>query len=194
MEQHEVDHIFYCDSDVMLYCDVTEVLESYGKHDAAFQIPKYQPPYRWSASGHVSSWSYEGLSSFCNFVVEMYSDEKKLSLLKNKWELHQRTGTPGGVCDMSLLYLWSLNHEVINNAKVIDGATFDHNINVAENYWRDEYEMVKGSSEMRKRMDWQPEDQTGTLHGWNIVSRDWIEFNALHFQGGAKGLMREYRG
>jgi len=92
---------------------------------------------------------------------------------------------------MTLLYLWAqeMSFEMVNNAQVIDGATFDHNINVAENYLPDEYLMADG----HKKIEWYDDLPHGRLnyHTWRYATK----FNALHFQGQyMKQMMKEYRG
>lgn len=201
MRRMRAERAFYCDSDVMLYCDVTEWAESVGNPDVSLQIPKHQPEYRWAASGHVSLWTLDALSAFCNYIVAIYQESSEL--LEAKWHWHQTESKPGGICDMTLLYLWAsdtyrlgLFHpttKIVNNAKVINGATFDHNINVAENYELDEYEMEAGHKRLWLYEDWN--DSRPVLGRVVTDSRERVFANALHFQGGpTKELMKEYKG
>lgn len=206
MKRTGKDVVFYCDSDVMLYCDVNEPVKSYPDGwRVALQIPHYQPDYRWSASGHVSYWTLDGLNGFCRFVVTMYGNEAGRAKLKEKWDWHQETGTPGGICDMTLLYLWTKLHTkqgvIVNNAEVWDSATFDHNINVAENAWPDEYRMTSDNPPIKQIQGILMRDGDYWYQGFNEAlwysdceDNPYIKFNALHFQGGAKELMKEYRG
>lgn len=201
MRKMRAERVFYCDSDVMLYCDVTEWAESVGNPDVSLQIPKHQPDYRWGVSAHVSLWTLGALEKFCDFVLMIY--QSGLAKLEEKWRWHEETGRPGGICDMTLLYLWNQCHmslsarRILNNAMVIDGTTFDHNINVAENYELDEYKLVGPG--LRKSLLQQMEEAdgypAGTVWGWNEKLGESIRFNALHFQGGpTKELMKEYKG
>ncbi len=193
--EHNVEGIFYSDSDVMLYCNITEWAESVDKPDVSFQVPQHQPGYRWSASAHVSLWTLEALREFCEFVSSEYCYVTLSATggrLTNKWQWHQETDTAGGVCDMTLLFLWwqeTLEPDgwgFVNNATVIDGATFDHNINVAENYGQYDY-LMQGDHKLV---------ETGTHDGPHLLLElgpQLIKANALHFQGQAKAWMKEYQ-
>jgi hypothetical protein len=196
------ERIFHCDSDVMLYCDVNEAVKTWDMPYpyAAFQIPKSQPDYRWSASAHCSYWTKKALDEFCRFSLSAYMERTRginLNTLATKWRWHQQMRQPGGICDMTLLYLWYswrktdaiafLEEPIINNGKVFDGATFDHNINVAENYLPDEYAMSDGGIKAVAL------NNNGDYMGWNELKGEPVKFHALHFQGGAKGLMEEYK-
>lgn len=207
MTEQGVERVFYCDTDVMLYCNVTEWAESVGNPDVSFQVPQHQPEYRWSASAHVSLWTAPALAIFCNFIMAEYVQEKNLERLREKWAWHQETGTPGGICDMTILYIfWQaitdpdvgkqlFDLSFVNNAQVIDGATFDHNINVAENYEEGEYwELTLPNP--RKEI-WRGSD-IGRSDAPFFLARGFpvehIRANALHFQGAhAKALMEEYK-
>lgn len=190
MKACNIEHIFYCDSDVMLYCDVTQWAESVGNPDVSYQIPKHQPDYRWSASAHVSLWSLAALEEFCDFMLATYTRPSGMALLEQKWQWHRAERKSGGICDMTVLYLWSLETEVLNNAKVINGATFDHNINVSENYEVNEYEMEDGHKRLWLHEDWN--DSRPVL--WPMgEQREKVFANALHFQSDpTKELMKEY--
>lgn len=191
MRKTGIEKAFYCDSDVMLYCDVTEWAESVGNPELSYQTPQHQPDYRWAASAHVSLWSVGAVSEFCKFILDTYRQEPARGILEEKWRYHRQNDLSGGVCDMTLLYLFSKLHPIgadyVNNAKVINGATFDHNINVAENYEPHEYDMRDGMKRIQR-------DAGGIPCGYRPYEQDWIRFNALHFQGGpAKELMEEYQ-
>jgi len=188
MESNDREEAFYCDSDVMVYCDVTEVVGSWSSCVVSVQIPYQQWAYRWSASAHCSYWTHDALAEFCLFITNTYRGDKLR--LREKWQWHRETGTPGGICDMTLLFLWLEQRGmegVVNNAQVIGDATFDHNINVPENYYPDEYQM-EGA---RKTVILNPSGYVG----WNDRLGQAVKFNALHFQGQhSKKLMKEYRG
>lgn len=191
MRRLRAERVFYCDSDVMLYCDVTEWAESVGNPDVSYQIPLHQPDCRWTASAHVSLWTLDALEKFCDLITAQYTTG--LGRLEEKWQWHQANGLAGGICDMVLLYFFSLTNEVLNNAKVINGATFDHNINVAENYELDEYEMEAGRKRLWLHEDWN--DSRPVLGRVVTDNREKVFANALHFQGGpTKELMKEYKG
>lgn len=185
MERSHEEIAFYCDSDAMLYCNVDEVVESYPEGwVAALQIPQ-KPLQLASASGHFSVWTRDALRDFRAFMERMYVTERGLAILQTKWAWHMLTQTPGGVGDMTHLFLWSLGKNIVNNAKVIGGAVFDHNINIPANYTEGEYRMNGAIKDIIV-------DGPGDYWLWRKGER--IRVNGLHFQGQAKGLMKEYEG
>lgn len=55
-------------------------------------------------------------------------------------ELQREHNLAGGVCDMTLVYLWSKdNDRVLNSAKIFDGGTIDQNLCDRVNFSENEY-------------------------------------------------------
>ncbi|MFM7577007.1 MAG: hypothetical protein ACKO5Q_08755, partial [Microcystaceae cyanobacterium] len=65
---------------------------------------------------------------------------------QEKWDWHCQNQKPGGICDMTTLYFFWEAHqsEILNLAKSYQGHVFDHNINVAENYENQQYQLHNG--------------------------------------------------
>jgi len=188
MERSGLERAFVCDSDVMSYCDIDCEEAKLGPYSAAFCLPARQTNYRWCGSAHVSFWSLKTLVRFCTYALDSYTDAVRKASLKTKWEYHLDTNRPGGVCDMTVLYLFALENEIINLSAIRDGSSFDHNINHAENEFDDEYEMARGI----KRIRW----EHGRPYGFNVRAKRWVRFNTLHFQGALSkaSIHRYYRG
>jgi len=176
------DKIFLIDSDVLLYCNVME--QEPEDYDLAVSICANQWKYRWSACLHNSYWKVSTLIDMCNFLIETYHGSELFPKLEEKWAWHQANDIPGGVCDMTLLWFFWQGRKAVNLSEVRDGATWDDNINQAENFNPDEYRMKDGA----KEMEW----RNGRPYGYNVYLEDWVRFNSLHFQGQAKHLMKEY--
>lgn len=191
MEKSGLKTIFYCDSDVLLYTRI----ESHFTADAgiAYSIPEEQPEFRWSASAHVSLFSYEKLSLLWKFMMDAYITKgETFKQLKNKYKHHLVAQLPGGVCDMTLLYLFSKEHEVFPICKVIDGATFDHNINSSENSIKEEYDMRQIASPYGPMTIKNIRFIDGSPYCLNNDEDQEIKFHSLHFQGGAKSIMQQF--
>lgn len=184
MEAQKLDEMFLCDSDVMLYCNVEELGAELAAYSIACNWAYTQWEYRWSVSAHVSYWTLESLTEFCEYIQRVYTTPKLLAKLQEKWGWHQREGKTGGICDMTLLWLFCVGKKVINLARVRDNAVFDDNINAPENWLPNEYQMKAGIKEVIWRQN-QP-------YGFNLELGKWIRFNALHFQGDAKKLLSSY--
>lgn len=190
MEKRNIPRVFYCDSDVLLYTAIDGFFSDY---DIVYSTPVEQPPFRWSASGHVSIFSYEKLSALWNYMLNTYTHKTEtFGELKSKYKHHLSSGAPGGVCDMTLLYLFSQKVEVVSMCSVIDGTTFDHNINSSENSIKDEYEMRQVSSPYGPMIIKNIRMVDGVPIGTNLDMDADVAFNSLHFQGVAKSLMGHF--
>ena len=185
METHGIFQVFSCDSDTMIYADVTREAETFGVNDIAFCIPATQLAYRWSASSHFSYFTLLGIREFCKFITDTYTDPKRLGKLKTKWTWHKKYKKPGGVCDMTFLYLYSKDHDVTNLSKATAGVAFDHHANTSENWYPDEYRM---SFTHRKQITWKDSQP----YGFSMYTDSLVRFAAIHLQGGAKKYVKDY--
>lgn len=191
MEQDGLKTIFYCDSDVLLYTNVGQFFSS--DVEASYSIPEDQPEFRWSASAHVSFFSYEKLKSLWDFMLSTYVHRTETyGQLKSKYKHHLATQSPGGVCDMTLLYLFAQKNDVVPICKVVDGMTFDHNINSSENLLKPEYEMRQVAGPYGPMTIKDIKFLDGSPYCLNLDKDQNVKFNSLHFQGGAKTLMQQF--
>lgn len=98
-----IDRFCMMDSDCLVYENLSNLgLQEY---DAGASIPEDQSNMNWTASPHCSLWSMDALNDFLNYLLTAYDEENIEPLLK-KWNYHQESSVPGGICDMTLLYLW----------------------------------------------------------------------------------------
>lgn len=190
MKYYDVDSVLYLDSDVFLYSSIDDIRVAYS--DLTFKCVLSIPlqdfnSLRWSASGHASYWTVDILEEFCRFIIASYCDQKYVAMYKRKWDWHLSHKQPGGVCDMTTLYLfWRENQDHITNfATSHHGNVFDCNINVGANDILDQYVTESGMKKV-DFIDGQPflyltEEARG---------RDRV--HALHFQGAAKRHMRVF--
>lgn len=186
MSAHAIPWVFHCDSDTMIYCDVTREAARLDTPDVAFCIPAEQPRLRLSASSHFSYFTQEGISDLCEFIIHNYTDPSSLARLEEKWAWHRVHKEPGGVCDMTHLYLYSREHQVTNLSRVANSTAFDHHVNTPENYYPDEYRM---SHTKRKQITWLDNQP----YGYNTHLDALVRFNAIHLQGRAtKKLAGDY--
>lgn len=184
---HECVHI---DSDVLCYFDFSRIKSCAGKYMASLGISQKQDGYIWSAGAAISYWSKEGIISFCDFIISTYRNRKEL--LTEKWNYHRKHSLPGGVCDMTLLYLWAKEQGesmILNTTKGFDVGgnlvVIDCNINSTANYLKDEY-LYDGLFNMKK---------ISFIEGIPYMHKGdgtKIQALALHFQGGAKRYMEFY--
>jgi len=184
MERNNIKEAWVLDSDVITFSDFSENYSQYLQGSlAAISIPKNQEKdYRWAAYGHNSYWTIEGITSFTDFCIETYS--KKLSVLQEKYKWHIKNHILGGVCEMTLLYLWAKGKtDVFNTAKVYDGMTIDNWITSSENFELNEYPVTIGGIKQITFKDGMP-------YSFNKKLGKDVAFLALHCQGSAKKYMK----
>ena len=129
-------------------------------------------PYRWSASLHCAFINIDFLDQFVSMCFEYYQNEDKMKILHEKNDFHKETKQDGGICDMTLLYLYSKENEVIN---LLDKG-FDHTLTSDEssksNYYRikdDIKDIMITEGKMMVR----------------TFTDEYTEMNTLNFQGNA---------
>lgn len=186
MQKNIIKQCIHIDSDVLCYYDFSKFNAFAGIYAASLSIPKKQDAYRWSVSAMTSYWTKKGIASFCSFVIAAYKD--KNALLTEKWNYHKKNNLPGGICDMTLLYLWSKQEKEIRILNTMeqfkagdDLAVIDNNISTVENgYLYDKLFHLKKVTF---------HDGIPYLHKEDGTK---IRTLALHFQGGAKRFMKFY--
>ena len=173
MEEQNLDTVFYVDSDVMLYVNVIEEYEKYEQYDLTLL-------HRTAA---ISSYFTKvGLDNFTNFLMDTFSNKQSYNYQKiaSHYHVRQKFNLPGGVCDMTYFDFFHYMDDggggpgkVGEMMSIIDDSTYDHNINVPDQYF--DFNGIKNV----KIKDGYP----FVYH--HKLKKD-IKFNSLHFQGGAK--------
>lgn len=110
MQENDIEECIILDSDVLVYRNFSDGL--FDDYDLALEIEKDQSMFvieekndlRWVAVAGVAYFTFEALNDFTSFCIEMYENQK--NILRKKWNIHLAYHLPGGVCEMSLLYLW----------------------------------------------------------------------------------------
>ncbi len=174
MNALDIPVCYYSDSDGMLYDNMEAVYKNYSEYEASYTYTEMQDNYRWSASACCSFWKRETLNKFCDFIMELYTPEK-INVLEEKWKYHQINNIGGGVCDMTLLYLFSKQIKFYPLSKVMNDFCFDQNMRVSENYFPDEYEMQQRVKPARKKVKW----KNNQPYGFNKVLNKEIRFVTL---------------
>jgi putative methyltransferase (TIGR04325 family) len=176
MNKNKIDVCYYSDSDVMIYDDLSKTYPFYKDFDAAYTMTEYQENFRWSASACCSFWKRETINKFCDFIIELYSTSK-IEKLKAKWNYHQQNNIAGGICDMTLLYLFTEEINFYPLSKVMKDFCFDQNMKDDENYFKNEYKFTgnKESGQILKLVTW----KDGKPYGYNNKLDSEIRFIVL---------------
>jgi hypothetical protein len=186
---HALEHFWMIDSDLVLLHDLTLLVKNplLKESIAAFSTP-YQDDLALASSPHCSYWTLQGLEQFIQFLGQMYQGEIR-KLLDEKYAHHLEHNVPGGICDMTALYLWQKN-----NARVLNLADahlhglplFDNNLNHDGNLHAKEFEMIKRVN-LKKVSGAFP-----NFFAHNAITKSTVPIACLHFQGKAKAYMKHF--
>lgn len=140
---HNVEKFMYLDSDILCFCNFSQLAALAGA-DVAMGIPQNQEPIRWIANCGISLWTADALEDFLCYLERTYSED--FSLLEKKWNYHCTNGVPGGICDMTLEYLWYVQDQKFRKLNLVDieavkDGVFDVKVISPENYLPLEFQM-----------------------------------------------------
>jgi len=184
MEVNDIPVVMYIDSDVLLFQDATEGWKNFDNYIMSLVH---------RTSGHTSFITKEGIDSFCDMLLDIYSNKSgyHFNKIMSHFEIRQSAGLPGGVCDMTLLEYFHYHAEfgggpgrIGEMMHIINDTTYDHNINVSDK----DYEF-DGTKVLTKVKIFENHRDPPSV--FNNRLGKFIKFNTLHFQGGAKRLMGE---
>ena len=170
LESQNLDLCFAMDSDVLFFANAGSEFTRLFNPECEFTLLN-------GTSGGSSFFTRKSLAHFCRFLRETY--EKKAGpgfrSLTDTFSEFQRSNRAGGVCDMTLFRLFAQETKPCfgEMCSVVDGATYDRNINLS-----DGYEM---SGSMKRVY------ACGGLPYCKFLDQGaLIRFSTLHFQGSAK--------
>ena len=185
MKSKGASEVFVIDSDVMTFADYSkEVVPLLSDGCGATLITRMkQENFVWASSLHFSYWTRDVLEDFINFCIGAYTDVAIRGKLETKYQWHINNKKPGGISEMTLLYLWQqkTNGRVTNLAQVLDGVVADSCITDSANYFEDEYELKSTF----KRFVF----KKGLPYGFNRILNKEVRFLCVHCQGKSKRMM-----
>lgn len=185
MHEENVTKAFMVESDVISFVNYSYHVYPYLPADciAALMIPQRQDIEVWAASTHFSFWTISALEDFTSFCIDAYANDHIKHTLASKHQWHTTNRVPGGISEMTLLYLWSKNNaKVFNLCGIINDTTFDLAMCDSRNYFENEYRMRLGFKRFTFR--------NGIPYGYNKILEKEIRFGCIHCQGWAKSIMR----
>jgi hypothetical protein len=181
-----VQRAFVLDGDVLTFADYSkDVLPSLPSGcAAALMTYEDQGEFDWATSLHFSYWTLDALRDFTSFCIEAYRDPTTRKALETKYRWHLEHRQPGGICEMTLLFLWRqrIAATLSNLAAVWDDKTADLAIGASANSANDEYPMQFGLKRFAFR------DGIPFAHNRHL-NLD-IRFVSIHCQGRYKSSMR----
>jgi len=200
----KLSHFWIIDSDFMLLenlHNISVTLKQKG-FEGALSSPNCKNKYYMASAPHCSFWNIDSLKEFILFTVDQYKNNSKKLMEKYLYHKDKRLG--GGVCDMTLLYLWKnkTRRKIYNSVNLINtNLLIDHNINFPSDFYElADYSESKDKSIIKKNLHFVMEDFLGIKK----IRKDKDSFYAvrsdgsktkvigLHFQGGAKILIKRF--
>lgn len=198
MENNNIPLSFYVDSDVMLYCDISK------GYEMNFQNCNLGVALQYGfCGGLVSYWTTKSINSFCSFLTDFYEDTENLDILEDQFKL----GGEQYQDDWPQMTNWvhenSSNLTLGNLSGLINNTTFDSSIwhdyilvpNAASVLEYKRYRMKENNEPKRFNEKWMKDIiwHKGIPYCYSADLGIFIQFNALHFQGGAKIFIDEFK-
>lgn len=189
MEKNYIYKAFICDSDVLIFDNITNIVNKYLPEDMYLCSSGSK-----NVTGGQSIFTLKKIKEFVNFIIRFYNTQ-----VPNMEEWKKNYNEPGGVCDMTLLYYFAHNATEFVGLRLPDypyykndltiifenNFTFDLHIGVSGNHLHpDDYEM-NGKHKNIKMID-------GIPYCLNKRLNKDIKFVLLHFQGHNKTIMSNY--
>lgn len=182
MECMHINACFMVDSDVLLFQNLNK-LPLYDNINLVISRRIEQPKYGWTVSPHIFYCTLNVLNEFIDFLFYEYTYNVKQ--LIEKYDYYKNNKKNGGVCDMTLLYLWCLNRNDYLNLCTIENPVFDLSVQ-SVNQFSDKIFIKDNILKMKKILSVNDEYKfclnDGTL----------VKAAAIHFQGTAKSVMPDY--
>lgn len=172
VKTQKIENFLCMDSDVLLYCNIDEVMQQYIYYD--FTTCNKQGP--GCALFNISS-----ISDFCEYMMSMYTEDILLNKMESMYQEILDNKQLGGVCDM-VAFVWFQDNtkcNVIDIAIPTNGTCFDGCIT-----WGQGFEMEDG----KKKVYWIDNLPYGKL----MNDQSLVRFYCLHFQGRSKYSMYKY--
>lgn len=200
MKSNKIEKCVILDSDVLVWCDF-EKLSLIENADVALEINEdqrlknlpFENQYRWGACCGVSTMTLEALSNFTEFCIETYRSHK--SKLLEKWNIHLEYHLSGGICEMSLLYLWvkecSSTYNIVNLGIIHDSVLPV----VVTNGTEIQYQVNRKIKVMNRQELGDclyVEFKEGMPYVYDLVENIYIKALSLHFGGKSKIFMDNF--
>jgi len=191
MKQHNICRAFICDSDVLIYDNISDINN---KYLYKYNFMLCSSPSK-NLTGGQSIWNFEDLQKFIIFIFKFYNTQ-----ISNIEEWSNTYSECGGICDMTLLYYFAHNKEKFIGLRLPNYPefksdltqifnnefTFDlHLASEGNHSYPNDYEMADTGNKKIKYIDGKPYCFCKRLNKY-------IRFILLHFQGRNKVYIKKY--
>lgn len=192
MKEQKIARAFLCDSDVLIYDNIEEINLKYLQGHEFMLSSSHSK----DVNGCHSIWDFPKLQEFVIFSFIFYKTQ-----IPNIERWHKTYTSPGGICDMTLLYYFAHKESIFQGlqlphyptikndlTEVFDNSiTFDQHLATYGNHiYPEDYEVnLVTQNKNIKYIDEKP-------YCFNKRLNKDIRFIVLHFQGRNKSIMKEY--
>ena len=195
MKKQQINKAFVCDSDVLLYCNINEVVNKYYKDDFYFVTMNDKIP----VNACQSIWTLKKINEFINFIINFYENSDWTYVI-NYWNNYNNK-LSGGISDMYLLYCYitkttfkqnnfKLDTKLIPSkndlTNTINNSFFDNSINKNMNCFNNnkwdmkEYNYnIANMENIIKNIEW----INRLPYCYNYANKKKIKCNSIHFHG-----------
>jgi hypothetical protein len=131
-------------------------------------------------------------TTFCDVFIQLckdiYQNKSKFILIHDKALWHQNTGTPGGICDMTLYYLMVQYNLVKHVADLNDTRIYKNELCVFDHNSAVEYGFL-GENTFQIQNDFKKIMRQGKHYYALLHNNQPIRLLSIHFQGNNKRLL-----
>jgi hypothetical protein len=192
MKKHKIKRAFICDSDVLIYDNITMIDKKY-LHEYEFML--CSSPSK-NLTGGQCIFNFEILQRFIIFIFKFYKTQ--ISIIDEWWNKYKQAG---GICDMTLLYYFAHKQDNFVGLRIKDKPyfncdltkifnnefTFDLHLAANGNHlYPTEYEINKETNNKNIKFI------NGVPYCYNTRVNKNIRFVLLHFQGKNKRIMNKF--
>ena len=178
LRKNNYEGAFYMDNDILLFVDVSEEYK---------KVKHLYCTLSGRTSGHASYWSLKGIESFCDYLLEVYSNKSSYEFdrLSSHYSLRKKHGLTGGLCDMTLLEHFARYRcpHLVGESSIADPTGsepyYDHVIQQDEGF---EFENNRKVFIIKE----------GKPYSKHMATGVYLPFATVHFQGSNKPLMAPF--
>ncbi len=188
MREFDFDNVFICDSDLMIYCNLTE--EAKRLNLDGYNVAFHVHPAEWFGEvvAHSSYWTRQGLDQLCMYITELYTNQ--LPRLERDYldRLSRSMGTL--ISDNYILYRFYQEFKdqlsILDLTPIRDGIALD----LIMNDWLmgTNYEMVEDIWFSIKKVY----KENGAFYCFDKAKKQKIKFHTFHFNDSSKGVLHRY--
>ena len=203
MKSQNIEKSFICDSDVLVYCDVDNLIQNDYKDDLYISTTTTKK----KVTAGQSIWTLNKLQEFVDFIINFYKNSD-WEYISSYWDSYTEKLT-GGISDMYVLYCFLTKTTFADNhfafktellskkydlSQVVENRFFDNSIDLDSdvfgiNKWDQEFHEfnIPNIENKIKKIQW----KNNTPYCLNKNSNTPVQVNSLHFHG-CKQLIEKY--